>query len=575
MSDMQETTRTNEETNQDALEQLLYNIENATITERDKGSRFETLVLDWLKREPTYNNRFTKVQTYASWAAEHSELVLNKKDTGIDLVGTNAEDENTFTAIQCKFYRKDARVPKVGIDSFIAASNRSCFTARMIIATNENWSENLQNELRQLNPAPAIITRQTLAHSMVDWSAYLKGETKEIERRRLRPYQKEAVKRVCEGFKENDRGKLIMACGTGKTFTALCITEKYLRNRGLVLFLVPSLSLLSQVLTDWKQQAKTPITAFAVCSDSKTGKARNDDIEDLMQPDELVYPATTTPDVLAAQVKNFEKKAPGLIVVFSTYHSLEVISKAQNEFGLANFDLIICDEAHRTAGGIFVGDDESIFTRVHDNTFVHGTKRLYMTATPKIYGGDARDQADRGDVVLYSMEDESIYGPVLYSFSFNEAVRIGALVDYKVIVLAVDESVVGNHLIDPIAEGGLPVSHAAKVIGCWRALTKVDQRDDPSMTGDLGPMQRVVGYAQVINPSEKLDRVSSKAFTKHFQATVNEYRERLKKAKASDPKFNVDLFDKDYGLDCDCKHIDGSMNAVEKSALISWLKEPS
>lgn len=559
-------------TNQQAFEVLLDKIETTTLTERDKGTRFETLTRDWFMHEPTYNDLFTKVQTYKEWAHEHSDLVINERDIGIDLVGTNIIDDK-FTAIQCKFYGKGRVVPKPEIDSFVAASSKKFFTHRIIVATNDNWTQNVIDELQDLNPAVTIIKRSDLANSMVDWSAYLTGDVKEIEKRELRDYQREAVKDVIRSFQFYDRGKLIMACGTGKTYTALKIAEEQTNNKGFVLFLVPSLSLLSQTLTDWKQQSNLPLTAFAVCSDSSTGKSDNDDIESLTRTDELAYPATTNAEDLSIQLNEFMPKASGMTVVFSTYQSLEVIANAQHNFGIKDFDLIICDEAHRTAGGNLVNEEESKFVKIHNENYVLGKKRLYMTATPKIYGGDAKDQFEKGDIVLYSMEDEKIYGPVFHSLSFNDAVRLGCLVDYKVIVLGVDESVIGNRYTEVVQEGGLSIPHAAKVIGCWKALSKMDLQTEVSLGDDIAQMKRAVGFAQVIRPSENHDRVSSMQFADHFQNTIEDFKKKILESEKLKDTESQKEFEERNSLTCDCKHIDGQMTSIEKDSLLSWLKD--
>lgn len=566
--------------NEEAFEQLLSSIEQSTITERDKGTRFETLVLDWLQTEPAYRDLFVKVQRYKDWAAEHPDLASSRKDIGIDLVGTNVGNDK-FTAIQCKFYAKDQRVSKAEVDSFIAASARACFSDRLLIATNERWSDNLEEELKHLDKPVTIITRSNMAGSMVQWDDYLKhNEVKLSAPKELRPYQKDAIKNVILGFKNADRGKLIMACGTGKTFTSLRLTEQFLNNTGMVLFLVPSLSLLSQTLTEWKRQSVKPVTAFAVCSDSSTGKADSEDIESLTKRDELAYPATTTAEDLARNIALFRPQAQGLTVVFSTYHSLQVISDAQHKYGLGEFDLIICDEAHRTAGGYFKDEEESIFTRIHDADFVKGKKRLYMTATPKVYVGDARKQADNDEIVLYSMEDEKTFGKTFYTLSFNEAVRLGCLVDYKVLVLTLDESIIGNRYTQDLKQieedGGLSVPHAVKVIGCWKAMSKTDIQNELSVKDDLQAMKRAVGFAQVIHPSKNYDRVSSMQFAEHFHDTVEQFKQDyVADSLKKDPSFDAKEFLEHNAYSCECKHIDGSMSAIEKDALISWLKEPT
>jgi predicted helicase len=175
---------------------------------------------------------------------------------------------------------------------------------------------------------------------------------------------------VKAGLVANDRGKLIMACGTGKTFTSLKIAEEIAGKGKRVLFLVPSLSLLSQTLTEWTQESATPLHSFAVCSDSDVGKKRKKD-DDAVQTfvHELRYPATTDAKRLAKEMKKAHD-ASHMSVVFATYHSIDVVHRAQHEHGLPAFDLVVCDEAHRTTGAKFEGEDESEFVRVHDAAYL-------------------------------------------------------------------------------------------------------------------------------------------------------------------------------------------------------------
>lgn len=558
-----------------SLDRLLYNLGNSSSgIKRDKGTRFETLIRDWLTKEPTYRDLFSEVLTYKDWSQKHPELVSSSRDIGIDLVGVNADD-NRFTAIQCKFYDKEATVLKGGVDSFLASSSKPFFTRRFLVATNEKWSENVREELDKQVPPITLITRETLASSTVDWDAYQRGELKEVAKRTPRDYQKEAIRKVINGFKEADRGKLIMACGTGKTYTSLKIAEKQAGEGKLVLFLVPSLSLLSQTLTDWKQQCIYPIKAFAVCSDSSTGKADLEDLESLTVGSELSYPATTDAKTLGKEVTKALGNKDAMTVIFSTYQSIDVIHQAQNlpTDAVKEFDLVICDEAHRTAGGHFTDEKEAVFTRIHNNDYVKAKKRLYMTATPKIYGSNAKKQNDEGDIVLYSMDDKDVYGETFHSINFTQAVRLGSLVDYKVIVLTVNESMIGDKN-DPDdlalgAQGGLSVSNAAKVIGCWRALSKRDLQGEISLGDDLQPMRRAVGFAQVINPSDKYDKVSSKQFTAEFQNTIERFKDKLRKeTKSLDEAF----FNEQNDLICDARHIDGSMDATEKANRLEWLR---
>lgn len=270
-----------------------------------------------------------------------------------------------------------------------------------------------------------------LETSQIDWSKYQPDAAPILKPKfEPRPHQQKAIKSVLLGLTSEDRGKLIMACGTGKTFTSLKIAEEIAGSDKRVLFLVPSLALLSQTLTEWTQQSKTPLHSFAVCSDAEVGKKRKAD-DDVVQTfvHELRYPATTDARRLAEEMTK-RHDARHMSVVFSTYHSIEVIHKAQKKFGLAEFDLIICDEAHRTTGATFDNDEESAFVRIHDAEFIRGKKRLYMTATPRIYADLAKATAIQQNVALCSMDDETLYGKQLHVITFSEAV-VQLLVAYK------------------------------------------------------------------------------------------------------------------------------------------------
>ena len=558
--------------NAKAFYDLLEILNSATMTERDKGTRFETLVKEYLTREPLYKDLYSKVQKYKEWAAERGRLPSGRRDIGIDLVAENA-DGNGFTAIQCKFYAPGATVGKGDIDSFIAASDNPHFTARLIVATNDAWTDNVRTELQSLTPPVTFITREDMAASRIDWREYMKGNSVDIPKRRPRPYQQEAIDAVLEGFKTHKRGKLIMACGSGKTFTALKIAEdpSVAGPGSLVLFLVPSLYLLSQTLTDWKQQSACRINAFAVCSDSKIGKADSEDIDEITAVDELSYPATTDAASLARKIKETHGRPGEMTVIFSTYQSIQVISDAQKLYSVPDFSLIICDEAHRTAGGFYVNEEENAFTRVHSQEFIRADKRLYMTATPKIYGAAPKGQRERGEIVLYSMDDEETYGPSFYELSFAQAVGYGCLVDYKVVVLTVDEKLVGDEFnIFDTPLGGINLSDAAKIVGTWRALAKYGLKDaagNKYEETDASAMKRAVAFAQVIDYKD--GKVSSKAYRDNFNEVISRFRRKVLRGKAA-PDEALCCAD---SLFCDARHIDGTMDAVEKKALLAWLKE--
>ena len=542
------------------LQQLLDKFRASSLTEREKGTYFEELIQTYLRNEASYKDLYSNVWTYSEWAKEQN---LDQRDTGIDLVAlTNGTNE--YHAIQCKFYDEDYVVKKADIDSFFTASGKKIFSHRIIVTTTNNWSEHAEDALQDQNPPVTKIDFHDLDNSQIDWSQYQpKQEVVIKEKKVLRDHQKSALTAVVNQFENVDRGKMIMACGTGKTFTSLKIAETVAGKGGRVLFLVPSLSLLSQTLTEWTQESATALHSFAVCSDSDVGKKRKK-TDDTVQTftHELRYPSTTEPKRLADEIlKRHDDQH--MSVVFSTYHSIQTISNAQKEFGLAEFDIIICDEAHRTTGATFDDEEESNFVRVHDASFIKSKKRLYMTATPRIYGEMAKAVADKDNVALCSMDDEKLYGKELYVITFSEAVKQDLLVDYKVLVLAVDEAHINARLQRMLADENnqLKVDDAAKIIGCWKALSKQGTEED--LGDDHKPMQRAVAFCQVIEPQKeaRTHKVSSKNIASIFEDVVRSYQEQEEDKEAIANK-----------LICEAEHVDGGMNASQKEEKLDWLK---
>lgn len=545
-----------------ALKALLENYRQTSKTEREKGNYFEELTVTYFKNEPTYKDLYSDVWLFSDWAAEQG---IDGRDTGIDLVA-KTEGTDEYHAIQCKFYAEDYRIQKSDIDSFFTASGKKPFTHRLIVTTTTNWSVHAEDAMADQRIPVSKIDLDDLENSQIDWSKYESNQAPVLKKKfDPRPHQKTAIDNVIREFKTAERGKLIMACGTGKTFTSLRLAEQQAGKGKRVLFLVPSLSLLSQTLTEWTQQSEIPLHSFAVCSDSDVGKNRDANEDDVVQTlvHELRYPATTEADKLA---KEFELRHDDehMSVVYSTYHSIAVINKAQKQHGLADFDLIICDEAHRTTGATFVDEDESAFVRVHDQNFIRADKRLYMTATPRLYGNSAKANAEKDSVTLCSMDDPALYGQDLHIITFSEAVRRDLLCDYKVIVLTVDEAYISKKIQSLLKDENneLKVDDAAKIIGCWKALSKLDTKED--LSDDDKPMNKAVAFCQVIDPQSTSKRkstkhkVSSKNIASVFQSVVEAYQE------ASDIE---------DGLFCEAEHIDGSMNASEKGEKINWLKE--
>ena len=558
------------------LQSLFTRYADTTQTQRDKGTAFERLMIAYLQNEPLYKEQYAQVLPYAAWVERYREKLglPDKTDAGIDLVAITHTGE--FHAVQCKNFSAQHSVQKSDIDSFFTASGKTHFSYRLIITTTDKWSKHAENALTDQQPPVAKITLHDLENSLIDWAQFDVDAPVVLKAKKsLRKHQREALKRVRNGFASGEaRGRLIMACGTGKTFTSLRIAEDLAGKGRRVLFLVPSLSLLSQTLREWTQDSEIPLINFAVCSDSDIGKhGKADDDRVFVRTSDLQFPATTHAKSLANAVAVHERHNGGaaMTVVYSTYHSIDVIHQVQAQYGLPEFDLIICDEAHRTTGATFDGDDESAFVRIHDSGYIKGAKRLYMTATPRIYGETAKTTEG---VVLYSMDDETHYGKEFFVLTFSQAVSDGLLVDYKVIVLAIEESHIQRRIQNLLTDGNneLKVDDAAKIVGCWKALSKY------GLNGEEGalynPMRRAVAFCQVIEKEYKgsKHKVSSKLIAEMFQAVIEEYQQAERTALL---KHNPDLkLPPQLTMTCQAEHVDGGMNAGEKESKLQWLKAP-
>ncbi|WP_273782638.1 type ISP restriction/modification enzyme [Bartonella sp. ML69XJBT] len=535
------------------LQSLLQTYHDEARSERDKGTYFERFALAYLTHDPLQSVQYEKVQTFKDWAHENG---WDGGDTGIDLVA-KLRHEDGFAAIQCKFYDAAYRIKKADIDSFISASGKKPFKRRVVIdSTITAWSENAETMIRGQDIPVTRIGLSDMQQSPIRWETFAaKGKIVLEDKKKLRPHQLEALRFVRAGLAEADRGKLIMACGTGKTFTSLKIAEDLAGQGKFVLFLVPSLALMSQTVREWTTDAEIDLRSFAVCSDTQVGKRRKN-THDVAEIDvfDLAFPATTDAAKLAEQAKN--SVADKMSVVFATYQSLQVVSDAQKNYGFPTFDLIICDEAHRTTGATLVGEDESNFVKVHSNDIIRAKKRLYMTATPRIFGDNVKSRAHEVNAVLASMDDEKLFGKTLFYRGFSWAVQNNLLTDYKVIVLAMDEKLVSSAVQKRLSDdkSELVLDDATKIIGCYKALTKQDIK--PDIGTDLYPMHRALAFCKTIQ--------SSKVVRDEFSAVVKEYLEYTKE--------NIE---KEPFLKCEVEHVDGTFNAKDRGALLDWLKAES
>ena len=541
-----------------ALDALLDEYRARARSEREKGTLFEELTRQFLLHDARFAHQFKEIYLWSEWPERRTG------DTGIDLVAIPVDEHAGPVAIQCKFYALGHRIQKADIDSFLSASGKEPFGRRIVVDTSgAPWGKNAQDAIEGQQIPVSRITLADLRDSDIDRRTYSLGSTqapKTRERKVPRDHQVRARSAVMAGFEEHDRGTMVMACGTGKTFTALTIAREFVEKEGgtaRILFAVPSLALLKQTLDDWAAEADGAFTAWAVCSDTKvSSSARNDTAEESAV--DLPIPATTDGQRLADSL-NANNATEGLQVVFATYQSIEVIHRAQEIAGdeWRDFDLIICDEAHRTTGATLTGEDESAFTKIHSDEFIRRAKTLYMTATPRIFAENAKNRASEKDAILTSMDDQETYGPVFFRLGFGQAVKENLLTDYKVIILTVSEEEVSQHY-QAIAEmgGELNLDTAAKLTGCWNALAKRKNRgSDVDYGEDRAPMRRAVAFCKDIK--------ASKAVATQFPDLVN------------GPFGLSDLSNDDASdnLQVECRHVDGTMNAAVRAREMDWLTE--
>ena len=510
------------------------------------GNEFERLMKQYLSVDPLYKERFTDVYLWREWAALHTEY--DGTDIGIDLVARESNGE--YCAIQCKCFAEDTRVTKPQIDSFVAASAAEVFTKRILVHTGAELGPNVRRTIEPLGPNFQVIGYGHLAGRPIDWPDLRRGVPEQldyrIERFKLRDHQQKAFRDVINGFQDSDRGKLIMACGTGKTFTALRIAEKIAGIGGRTLYLVPSIGLFSQAMREWAEQQGVQHRYIGICSDTSAGKKSED-----VPIQELEIPVTTDPRKISEALGETDKDA--MTVVFCTYHSLPIVESAQEQ-GAPAFDIVLCDEAHRTTGIEEAGDETetSPFVLVHNADRIRAKKRLYMTATPRLYTEGAKAKAANHHIEVFSMDDPATYGPEFHRLPFSRAVEQNLLSDYKVAIFTMYEPDADATLQGYVGAGGseINITDATKFVGCWRALQNPEGKSDDDATNQ--PLTRAIAFNNTIRNSKRL--------AEHWNGVIESAIEQMPE----------DL--RPLNFECETQHVDGQHNAFDRKTRIEWLK---
>ncbi|EJC00054.1 eco57I restriction-modification methylase family protein [Helicobacter pylori Hp P-2b] len=550
------------------IKQKLHAIPN----QRHKGSLFEKISKQFLQEHDSANE-YESIDLWYDW-----ELRGNERDKGIDIVITTSNKE--YIAVQCKFHQNSVSYNDISpfLTQLLIGVGEVRFKKGIIISTSNLTSEALKaiEQIRSTGMGIDIdeITEEDFIYSRIDWEKFDPTKTEDeiplCDKKRPRPHQKEAIEKTKEYFSDpkNARGKLIMACGTGKTYTSLKIMEAL--DPKITLFLAPSIALLSQTFREYAQEKSEPFYASIVCSDDKTGqskknKSKNEDNDDIRFSELPLKPSTRLEDILSTYEK--AQKENKRFIIFSTYQSALRIKEAQ-EAGLNGIDLIICDEAHRTVGAMYSTnerDDKNAFTLCHSDENIKATKRLYMTATPKVYSESSKAKAKESDNIIYSMDDAQTFGEEIYTLNFERAIALDLLTDYKVIILAVrSENLSGvtnsvNKKISQLEAKGTKLDKklinnefVCKIVGTHKGLAKQDvialddenqEDNDLKNKADTFVSQRAISFCKSIQ--------TSKNIKDSFETIMECYDEELKKKSFKNLQIRID-------------HVDGTMNCKER-----------
>ncbi|RVY10749.1 DEAD/DEAH box helicase [Helicobacter pylori] len=542
----------------------------------DKGSWFEKVSKRFLLEHDSANE-YESIKLWNDW-----ELRNNEGDRGIDIVIQTTSKE--YIAVQCKFHQNSISYNDISpfLTQLLSGVGEVRFKKGIIISTSKLTSTALE-EIEQIRSAGMgididIISEEDFIYSRIDWEKFNPTKTEDeiplCDKKKPRSHQTEAINATKEYFSspKNTRGKLIMACGTGKTYTSLKIMEAL--EPKITLFLAPSIALLSQTFREYAKEKSDPFYASIVCSDDKVGKSKDEDNDDINFSELPIKPSTRLEDILSVRKK--AQKENKRFIIFSTYQSALRIKEAQ-EAGLNEIDLIICDEAHRTVGAMYSSnerDDKNAFTLCHSDENIKAKKRLYMTATPKVYSESSKAKAKESDNVIYSMDDADTFGEEIYTLNFSKAIALDLLTDYKVIILAVrKENLSGvtnsvNKKISRLEAQGTKLDKklinnefVCKIVGTHKGLAKQDlivldeeNKEDHNLQNqyDTAPSQRAINFCKSIN--------TSKNIKDSFETIMECYDEELKKKSFKNLKISID-------------HIDGTMNCKDRLEKLEKLNE--
>ncbi len=485
-----------------SLERLLSVLDPAN---HIRGRQFERICKWYLQHAPEHRGELRHVWLWDEWPERWGA------DTGIDLVAQTTNGD--LWAIQAKCFHREHRITKRDIDSFLSESARDQFSYRLLLSTAAEMGANARRTVEALGVGYQL--RADLARAEIEWPESPDEPTAAPRPlKKPRPHQAEAIEAAFRGLEAGGRGQLIMACGTGKTLTALWIAERLAGRR--VLVLLPSLSLLAQTLRVWAAEAAAPFRTLAVCSDESVTRGSDDIVS---RTAELGFPVTTDAETIARFVNG-----AGTRIVFSTYQSSPKIADAfeRGEGNPPPFDLVIADEAHRCAGRV-----TGAFATVLDAARLPSARRLFMTATPRTFTGHVRKVARESDWEIASMDDPQRFGPVLHRLSFGEAIQRDLLTDYQVLIVGVTDQTIGEFV-----QRGALVTRDGSTVEDARTLSSHVALAKAMKQYDLG---RVVSfhnrvsrakafsetYPDVVAWMPQAERLASELWTRHVSGKMS------------------------------------------------------
>ena len=524
--------------------EILERIRADSRDESEKGRWFELLFMRVARQLPELE--IDKIVRWADWDEREELTGLDGRDIGIDLVARRTNGD--WVAIQCKCYEEKHRLGKGEIDKFLGGSQQPVFRLRWIVATCR-WGENAEKAI--LNAHPHV--------TQLDFHQYrnvlVAEEAAERPVQEPWPLQADAIEDTVSGLRNHDRGRLVMACGTGKTFTSLRASAELVEDGGRILFAAPTIALVSQARREWLRQTTRPLECIVVCSDPYAG-GRNENEDTRLS--ELECPVTTDPEAIAAAL---EGDGPTR-VVFCTYQSLRKVTDAQALHDGEEFDLAIADEAHRTTGALVERradrEREVDFQEFHDAARLRARKRLYMTATPRIYTERSKSKLASRGVEVVDMGDFDVYGPELHRLPFAKAVAHRMLSDYRVIVLGV-----GRASVTP---------------GLRRRLEELDGQGDPKRAPDVNDMTRVLGISLALNGVTEGTALEQPAKLPRTMAFANSIRRSQWYAEAlMEPQVLASTTRRIKGegraMKVVAKHLDASASALVRNRELRALAE--